>query len=137
MIKSANDDKSEKIKQKSRFKTHKRKILALIVIMIILIPLIFYWYYSIRPITVDELQNRDFRSGESVELVGTITEIETHNTTYGQLTLITLDDDDEASYMYQLIVENGDRHKIGDEYKTKLHFEEYNNYTIHIRCQYT
>jgi hypothetical protein len=123
-IMNKNDINGEK--QKRRSKRNKKKIaIVILIIIVILIPLISYWYFFMRPITVEELYNREFKPGDSVEIIGEITDIEKHGTSYGELTLITLDDHEEASFVCQVMVDNEKTYKKGDEFTTTLHFDEY------------
>ena len=56
-------------------------------------------------------------------------DVEKHNTSYGEITLITLDDYQEGekdySFRYQIIADNNETYKKGDEFQTTLDFVEY------------
>ena len=100
-----------------------KKIIITLIIVALLVSTSMYWYFNIRAISIEELSERDFEPGDTVTITGTITDLEYINTTYGQLTLITLGEG-ELAMMYRVAEENITDHQIGDKYTTDLLFEE-------------
>lgn len=126
MTRKKSDMGQKQSKKTMRKKRNRIKMIAFfIIIILILVSLFSYWHYILRPINLEELSRREFKAGDSIKVKGTITEIEKHNTTYGPLTLISLDDYDPESITYKLIADNDNVYTIGDDFQTELTFEEY------------
>jgi hypothetical protein len=106
-------------------KSNIKKIVAVILVIAIIVVSMSLWYFLTRPVTLMEVANREFNPGDTIDVAGTITNIEKYNTTYGPLTLLTLDDYENVSEIYKLVADSEKDYGIGDYYQTTLHFEEY------------
>jgi len=112
-------------KPKSNRKKRSIKIFATMIIVFLLLTSTFIWYNFYRPITLKELGEREFGVGDTIDVKGKITEIEKINTTYGSMTILTLDDYDPESDFFQIMIKDEGKYDIGDEFRTTLEFQEF------------
>jgi hypothetical protein len=103
----------------------KKKIVLVIIIGIILILSFTTWFFVFRVLTLEQVAAQYFNPGDEVRVGGTITDIERFNTTYGPLTLITLDHYENVSQLYKIAVDNDMEYRIGEWFQTIFHFKEY------------
>ncbi len=111
-----------------------RLIVILIVILLISASFFSMWYFFLRPISVDELAMRDLliKDGDVIKVAGRISEVERLNTTYGEITVLTLNGSELAESALKFIGNNSHTYHIGDYFSTTLHFQTYwfNNRTV-------
>ena len=114
------------ILRRAKVQNKKRSVIALLIIFII-ISSGYYWYIFIKPITFEDLFFRKFEPGDKIELTGEIRDIQKYNTTYGPITTVLLDDCGYYFFsdIFSLVTKNDKEYRIGDNYQTTLHFNEY------------
>jgi len=119
-------------KPKSNRKKRSIKIFATMIIVFLLLTSTFIWYNFYRPITLKELGEREFGVGDTIDVKGKITEIEKINTTYGSMTILTLDDYDPESDFFKIMIKDDGKYDVGDDFGTTLEFQEFmfNGYSI-------
>jgi len=105
------------------YKRNKKKIwliFSVIVVIAIIINSSIGWFFFFRPLSIEEIQNKSFKAGDVVKLSGTITNISTYHTNYQTFSVLILDNHELLP-----ITVNESNYKIGDNYHTKLKFQNY------------
>jgi hypothetical protein len=118
------ESKTQELRPPPKPEVSKKKIALVIIIGIILILSFTTWFFVFRTVRLEQLAIQYYSPGDEVKVGGIITDIEKHNTSYGPLTLLTLDES-FVSEMYKIVVDNDIEYKIGDWFQTTFHFEEY------------
>lgn len=111
-----------------------RFIAILIVVILISASVFSVWYLFVRPISIDELAMRDLviKDGDVIKVGGRISNVERLNTTYGEITVLTLNGSELSESAFKFIGNNSRTYHIGDYFTTTLHFQNYtfNNKTV-------
>ena len=113
--------------------SNKRKIEAVLVAVLILsISILSTWFIFLRPLSVDDIAYHFFDPGDTVVVEGTISEVEHFNTSYGNITMVSLEGKTIAADAYKFIGEPGRTYHPGDRFRITLHFQrfQFNNRTL-------
>ncbi len=102
-----------------------RLLIVAVALLIVLPSLYGYWYYYVRPWTIREVLEADgLRAGMVRDLEGTITNVSRLNTSYGPAAGLELDGD-KTCQQGSVFGEPGTTYRIGDRFRTTLHFVDY------------
>jgi hypothetical protein len=108
----------------------RKKIMAVVLSLVIIIAGIGVWYFQFRAWSIEEVSNRvvgsqyapgfdESLAGRTITIAGRVTKIESYSTTFGLLSRVELDD-----FNLLTLVEWGDLSiKVGDSISREVHFE--------------
>lgn len=126
-VKQKNDSDLTSYKIK---RSKNRKIVTVIaIIVLLLLSSVYNIFVKSDKKYVKDFDEIEFQPGDTYNLEGTITNVEKINTSYGQVTLLTLDKflemDEKYGWNFPSIVDDSKEYKIGDQFSKTLLFEEY------------
>jgi len=116
-------------------KKQKRMAVASFIIAILIIFSFFNWFFYTGPLDIYELANRHFEPGNTVDVEGTISSVETIDTNYGNFTVVKLDQYSDFglshdtypghSEAFKIRVDSDEEYNVGDKIQKTLHFEDH------------
>lgn len=104
----------------------KLKILTIVIIAIVLLGIFLVYQFQEQNaknvITVNEILNGSYNDGDVIDFEGTITNFSTINSSYGQITIASID---TSIYGFGILINNSSTYSIGDKIRSSLHFKDY------------
>ncbi len=111
-------------------KALRKKVMVIVVSLVVIFAGIGVWYFQFRAWSIEEVATKvvgsqyapgfeESLAGTTITVAGRVTKIESHNTTFGLLSRLELDDFN----LLNLVEWDGPSAKVGDSISRKVHFE--------------
>jgi len=99
---------------------------SVLVASLVLVATVAYWDLAIRPLTMQEVLERDhWRAGEVRDLEGTIVDVARMNTSLGPVVILELEMPEDLGTACGAYGDPNATYRIGDRFRTTLHFGQF------------